>query len=46
MLGHPPARYKLFTVCLSGVIATVAGALRLLQLLVPSDYFHPGLAVS
>ena len=46
VLGHPPGRYKLFTICLSGVIATVAGAyFGLLQLLVPSDYFHPGLAV-
>ena len=46
VLGHRPGRYKMATICLSGAIATVAGALfGLLQLLVPSNYFHPGLAI-
>ena len=46
VLGHRPGRYKLFTICLSGAITTVAGGLfGLLQLLVPSNYFHPGLAI-
>jgi branched-chain amino acid transport system permease protein len=46
VLGHPPAAYRLFTICLSGAIATVAGAYFVfLQGLVPSYYFAPGLAV-
>lgn len=46
VLGHRPGRYKLFAICLSGAITTVAGGMfGLLQLLVPSNYFHPGLAI-
>jgi ABC-type branched-subunit amino acid transport system ATPase component/ABC-type branched-subunit amino acid transport system permease subunit len=46
VLGHRPGRYKMVTICLSGAITTVAGGLfGLLQLLVPSNYFHPGLAI-
>jgi branched-chain amino acid transport system permease protein len=47
VLGHSPARYKLFTVCLSGAIATLAGTYYgLLQQVVPSNYFNPGLAIA
>jgi branched-chain amino acid transport system permease protein len=46
VLGHSPGAYKLFTICLSGAIATVAGAyFGMLQGLVPSNYFQPALAV-
>lgn len=45
-LGYSPAAYKLFVVCLSGGIATLAGAFYgLLQGTVPSFYFNPGLAI-
>lgn len=45
-LGYSPAAYKLFVVCLSGGIATLAGAYYgLLQGTVPSFYFNPGLAI-
>jgi len=45
-LGYSPAAYKLFVVCLSGAIATLAGAYYgLLQGSVPSFYFNPGLAI-
>jgi len=45
-LGYSPAAYKLFVVCLSGAIATLAGAYYgLLQGTVPSFYFGPGLAI-
>lgn len=45
-LGYSPAAYKLFVVCLSGAIATLAGAFYgLLQGTVPSFYFNPGLAI-
>jgi branched-chain amino acid transport system permease protein len=46
VLGHSPGAYKLFTICLSGAIATVGGAyFGMLQGLVPSNYFQPGLAI-
>ncbi len=46
MLGHSPGAYKLFTICLSGAIATVGGAyFGMLQGLVPSNYFQPALAI-
>jgi branched-chain amino acid transport system permease protein len=46
VLGHSPGSYKMFTICLSGAIATVAGAyFGMLQGLVPSNYFQPALAV-
>ncbi len=46
VLGHSPARYKLFTVCLAGAIATVAGVYYgVLQQVVPANYFSPILAV-
>jgi branched-chain amino acid transport system permease protein len=46
VLGHSPARYKLFTVCLAGMIATVAGVYYgVLQQVVPANYFSPILAV-
>ncbi len=46
VLGHSPGAYKLFTICLSGAIASVGGAyFGMLQGLVPSNYFQPGLAV-
>ncbi|MDQ1499614.1 MAG: branched-chain amino acid transport system permease protein [Actinomycetota bacterium] len=45
-LGHSPARYKLFTVCLSGAIATLAGAYYAMLLVrVPALYYQPGLAI-
>jgi branched-chain amino acid transport system permease protein len=45
-LGYSPAAYKLFVVCLSGAIATLAGAFYgMLQGSVPSFYFNPGLAI-
>jgi branched-chain amino acid transport system permease protein len=45
-LGHSPAAYKLFVVCLSGALATLAGAFyALLQLNVSSIYYQPGLAI-
>jgi len=45
-LGHSTAAYKLFAVCLSGAIATLAGAyFALLQLQVPAIYYQPGLAI-
>ncbi|HEY2833034.1 MAG TPA: branched-chain amino acid ABC transporter permease [Sporichthyaceae bacterium] len=47
VLGHSPARYKLFTVCLSGAIATLAGTYYgILQQVVPANYFNPGLAIA
>jgi branched-chain amino acid transport system permease protein len=46
VLGHSPGAYKMLTICLSGAIATVAGAyFGMLQGLVPSNYFQPALAV-
>jgi len=46
VLGHSPGAYKLLTICLSGAIATVAGAyFGMLQGLVPSNYFQPALAI-
>lgn len=46
VLGHSPARYKLFTVCLAGAIATIAGVFYgVLQQVVPANYFSPILAV-
>ena len=46
VLGHSPGAYKIFTICLSGAIATVAGAyFGMLQGLVPSNYFQPALAI-
>ncbi|HVW33590.1 MAG TPA: branched-chain amino acid ABC transporter permease [Acidimicrobiia bacterium] len=46
VLGHSPGAYKLFTICLSGAIATLAGAyFGMLQGLVPSNYFQPALAI-
>ena len=46
VLGHSPGAYKLFTICLSGAIATVGGAyFGMLQGLVPSNYFQPALAI-
>src|SRR5438874_10816088 len=46
VLGHSPGAYKMFTICLSGAIATVAGAyFGMLQGLVPSNYFQPALAI-
>ncbi|HMC05018.1 MAG TPA: branched-chain amino acid ABC transporter permease, partial [Actinomycetota bacterium] len=46
ILGHPPAAYRFFTIVLSGVIATVAGALFVyLQLQVPSNLLLPAQAV-
>lgn len=46
VLGHSPGAYKMFTICLSGAIATMAGAyFGMLQGLVPSNYFQPALAV-
>jgi ABC-type branched-subunit amino acid transport system permease subunit len=45
-LGHSTAAYKLFAVCLSGAIATLAGSyFALLQLQVPAIYYQPGLAI-
>jgi len=45
-LGHPPAAYRFFAICLSGAIATVAGALFVyLQLQVPSNLLLPAQAV-
>lgn len=45
-LGHSPAAYKLFVVCLSGALATLAGAFyALLQLNVSAMYYQPGLAI-
>ncbi|MGH8998024.1 MAG: branched-chain amino acid ABC transporter permease [Acidimicrobiia bacterium] len=46
VLGHSPARYKLFTVCLAGAIATLAGTyFGLLQQFVPANYFNPSLSI-
>ena len=45
-LGHAPGAYKLFAICLSGAIASIAGAyFGMLQGLVPANYFTPGLAI-
>jgi branched-chain amino acid transport system permease protein len=47
VLGHSPSRYKLFTICLAGMIATVAGAFYgVLQQVVPANYFNPILAIA
>lgn len=47
VLGHSPARYKLFTVCLSGAIATLAGTYYgILQQVVAANYFNPSLAIA
>jgi branched-chain amino acid transport system permease protein len=47
VLGHSPARYKLFTVCLAGAIATLAGTYYgILQQVVPANYFNPALAIA
>lgn len=44
-LGHSRAAYKLLVVCLSGAIATLAGAYFALLLgQVPASYYSPGLA--
>ena len=46
ILGHPPAAYRFLTIVLSGVIATVAGALFVyLQLQVPTNLLLPAQAV-
>jgi branched-chain amino acid transport system permease protein len=45
-LGHAPGAYRLFAICLSGAIASIAGAyFGMLQGLVPANYFTPGLAI-
>jgi branched-chain amino acid transport system permease protein len=45
-LGHAPGAYRLFAICLSGGIASIAGAyFGMLQGLVPANYFTPGLAI-
>jgi branched-chain amino acid transport system permease protein len=45
-LGHAPGSYRLFAICLSGGIASIAGAyFGMLQGLVPANYFTPGLAI-
>ncbi|HEY3605262.1 MAG TPA: branched-chain amino acid ABC transporter permease [Sporichthyaceae bacterium] len=47
VLGHSPARYKMFTVCVSGAIATLAGTYYgILQQVVPASYFNPSLAIA
>jgi branched-chain amino acid transport system permease protein len=47
VLGHSPARYKLFVICLAGMIATVAGTFYgILQQVVPANYFNPILAIA
>jgi branched-chain amino acid transport system permease protein len=47
VLGHSPARYKLFTITLAGMIATVAGTFYgILQQVVPANYFNPILAIA
>ena len=47
VLGHSPGRYKLFTICLAGMIATVAGTFYgILQQVVPANYFNPILAIA
>jgi branched-chain amino acid transport system permease protein len=47
VLGHSPARYKMFTVCVSGAIATLAGTYYgILQQVVPANYFNPSLAIA
>jgi branched-chain amino acid transport system permease protein len=47
VLGHSPARYKLFTVCLAGAIATLAGTYYgILQQVVAANYFNPSLAIA
>ena len=47
VLGHSPGRYKLFVICLAGMIATVAGTFYgILQQVVPANYFNPILAIA
>lgn len=47
VLGHSAPRYKLFTVCFAGAIATLAGTYYgLLQQVVPANYFNPSLAIA
>jgi branched-chain amino acid transport system permease protein len=47
VLGHSPARYKLFTICLAGAIASLTGAYYgLLQQVVPANYFSPALSIA
>jgi branched-chain amino acid transport system permease protein len=47
VLGHSPAKYKLFTICLAGSIATLAGVYYgVLQQVVPANYFNPALAIA
>ena len=47
VLGHSPGRYKLFTISLAGMIATVAGVFYgILQQVVPANYFNPILAIA
>jgi branched-chain amino acid transport system permease protein len=47
VLGHSPGAYKLFTICLAGMIATVAGVFYgILQQVVPANYFNPILAIA
>ena len=47
VLGHSPGRYKLFTICVAGAIATVAGTYYgILQQVVPANYFNPVLSIA
>ena len=47
VLGHSPARYKLFTICLAGAIASLTGAYYgILQQVVPANYFSPALSIA
>ncbi|MDQ3945594.1 MAG: branched-chain amino acid ABC transporter permease [Actinomycetota bacterium] len=47
VLGHSPARYKLFTICFAGAIATLTGTYYgILQQVVPANYFSPALSIT
>jgi branched-chain amino acid transport system permease protein len=47
VLGHSPAKYKLFTISLAGAIATLTGVYYgILQQVVPANYFNPALAIA
>jgi branched-chain amino acid transport system permease protein len=47
VLGHSPARYKLFTICFAGAIATLTGTYYgILQQVVPANYFSPALSIA
>lgn len=47
VLGHSPARYKLFTICLAGAIASLTGTYYgILQQVVPANYFSPALSIA